>query len=181
MGVTAMKVLASIAISSCLAVCAFALQHGASGRGGGVSVNRPPAGNRHGTPVRVRDGARFRSRGLGYGVGYGYGLGYSGLYDEPYWSAGGNYAPEGGPSVVMPYPPPQPEPAIPVHPVIHEYNRPEDYGTGSHAEEALPAESPVLYLIATRDKNIRAASTYWIDGGTLYYLDADHREMTVPV
>jgi hypothetical protein len=62
------------------------------------------------------------------------------------------------------------------HPVIHEYNRPEDYG--------IPAEReghPILYLIAFRDSNIRAAMTYWVDGGTLHYLDTDHREKQAPL
>jgi hypothetical protein len=36
-------------------------------------------------------------------------------------------------------------------------------------------------LIAFRDNTIRAAMTYWVEGGTLHYLDQDHKEKQAPL
>ncbi|HTQ55891.1 MAG TPA: hypothetical protein VMI94_15595 [Bryobacteraceae bacterium] len=165
----------------------------AAQRGGGRTGGGHPAGGAHHGPsatsgIRRGEGrARFRGYGVNYGLGYGYGLGYLGLYDEPFYGYGSYPPPESGPNAVMAYPPPLPpapeEMAPPVHPVIHEYRRPEDYGGQTEAPPP-PMEnesSPVLYLIAFRDKNIRAASTYWINDGTLYYLDEDHKEVKAPL
>ena len=59
---------------------------------------------------------------------------------------------------------------------MHEYNRPEDYGT-----PAERSSSPVPYLIAFQDKTIRAAMTYWVEGCTLHYLDPGHQEKQAPL
>jgi hypothetical protein len=63
-----------------------------------------------------------------------------------------------------------------VHPVIHEYTQPEDYGN-----PAEQAGGPILYLIAFRDNTIRAAMTYWVADGILHYLDKDHKEKQAPL
>jgi hypothetical protein len=118
---------------------------------------------------------------------WGYGLwgwpDYDYGYAYPYY--GGYYAyPDSasyGPNVTVVYPQPA-EPVTPVvvtqpaQPVIHEYRQPEDYGLSSEREGR-----PVLYLIAFKDQVIRAATTYWVEGGTLHYLDMDHKEKQAPL
>lgn len=156
-----------------LAVCClfaqglFAQSHG-GGHFGGVAP-----GHRAGSMRALRYG---RGGGYGYGL-YGYGGlwgDYEPLYDYGYYPSSGG----GGTNVTVIYPPP----ALAVtamqtaHPVIHEYNRPEDYGIPSERER-----HPILYLIAFRDSNIRAAMTYWVEGDTLHYLDTDHKERQVPL
>jgi hypothetical protein len=39
----------------------------------------------------------------------------------------------------------------------------------------------MLYLIAFRDSTIRAAMTYWVEDGTLHYLDTGHQEKQAPL
>jgi hypothetical protein len=36
-------------------------------------------------------------------------------------------------------------------------------------------------LIAFRDSTIRAATTYWVEDGTLHYLDSSHKEKQAPL
>ena len=165
-----------------LAPGAFA-QHG--GGHGGFSAGH--GGGFHGGGYRGAAHRGFSHRGFGnrgfYG-GYGFWPGYwdSGFWDVPYdygySSEAMPYAP--GPNVTVVYPPPAAPPPVVVnqiaHPVIHEYNRPEDYGLPSEQES-----EPVLYLIAFRDHVIRPASTYWIQGDTLHYIGVDHKEQTAPL
>ena len=76
------------------------------------------------------------------------------------------------------YPPSAPPLAVTetAHPVIHEYTQPEDYGTPPER-----SSGPILYLIAFRDSTIRAATTYWVEDGTLHYLDTGHKEKQAPL
>ncbi len=108
-----------------------------------------------------------------YGRGYGY-VGYWGDY-EPFSDyadsqPGGAGEPVMGP---MAQPPLVPETA---HPVIHEYAPRED-----NAIPAEPAGHPVLFLIAFQDKTIRAATTYWVESGTLHYLDNGQQARQAPL
>lgn len=120
-------------------------------------------------------------RGFGYG-GYGY-LGWGGLYggfDEPFYGYN-QPAATGASPVVLVYPQPAPPPAVAetVHPVIHEYP---EQPPADHAAASVESDNqPVIYLIAFRDSTIRAAMTYWIDGGTLHYLDTGHKQKQAPV
>jgi hypothetical protein len=133
-----------------------------------------PVSGGHGSSVTAANHAShahssIRTFGNGRRGGYGYGG-----YYEPFYDYG--YAPEpqaGGSNVTVVYPPQAPAVTIAeaVHPVIHEYTRPEDYGTPPEGESHA-----ILYLIAFRDNTIRAAMTYWVEDGTLHYLDKSHQE-----
>ena len=122
---------------------------------------------------------------FGYGYGYGYGYwgwpvywgSWDGSYDYGYAPGVQEYSPS--PNITVVYP--QPAQTAPVvietaRPVMHEYNQPADYGLPPPQENR-----PVLYLIAFKDRTIRAAMTYWTDGGTLHYLDTDHKEKQAPL
>jgi hypothetical protein len=147
------------------------VESGAGGRGG---VAAPPArGGNHGWNARG-------AYGLNHGLGYGYGLGFYGLYDGSLYGET-SYPPPAptGPTVLMVYPPARAETEIAVHSVIHEYGERPDWGSPAANDSA--EASPVVYLIALRDKNIHAATTYWVDGKTLHYLDTDHKERQTPL
>jgi len=107
--------------------------------------------------------------GLGYswGPSYGYpGYGYSG-YSYP------AYEPASNVTVVYPQAAAPAPVSIYVEratPVMHEYD-----STG--AEIKTPS-SPV-YLIAFKDQTIRAASSYRVEGSTLYYVTLDREEKRV--
>jgi hypothetical protein len=113
--------------------------------------------------------------GSGHRGGYLYGGFYSPFYDYGYSPAGDT----GASNTTVVYPP-APPPVMMVmetaHPVIHEYGQPEDYGT-----TAEHGNDPILYLIAFRDSTIRAATTYWVEGGTLHYLDTGHKAKEAPL
>src|SRR5262249_32245103 len=47
-------------------------------------------------------------------------------------------------------------------------------------EVYAPAQQ-ITYLIALKDSQIRIAQQYWVKGGVLYYVTADHQQRTVPV
>jgi len=122
--------------------------------------------------------ASIRTFGHGRCGGYGYGGVYWGGY-EPFYDSGYSPAAEAaGSTVTVVYPPSPPVPMVTetAHPVIHEYATPADYGTPPE-----PAKGPILYLIAFRDSTIRAAMTYWVEGGTLFYLDTGHQEKQAPL
>ncbi len=161
-----MKLLIQFSLCCLLATGAFAERHDGGHTGGAA---------------HKAGGLRGSARTLGYGHnGYGYG-GYYGGYFEPFYDSGYYPAPEPPePNVPMVYRPAmEPAAAQPVHSVIHEYVRPEDYG--APPPQAQQEASPILYLIAFRDNTIHAAMTYWIDDGTLHYLDRDHKEQRAPV
>jgi len=152
-------------------------------------------GGPHGTGRYQVAGSTVRPSGVrtgGYFGTYGY-RGYGrGLYDGGYWPGlwdygyGYGYAPEYQPASGMTaayapsaaYPPPNAYPVMAevVHPVIHEYRQPEDYGLPQeHARHSS------VYLIALQNKEIHAALAYWVEGGTLHYLDTDHKEKQAPL
>ena len=167
-----MKPLLQVGLCCLLAQGVYAENSGGRGAGGGHSGG--------GTAVHNAGHPHGSTRNFGYGRGgYGYGgYGYGGFYGdyEPF-SDNGYSAPAqpSGSSVMMVYPS-APVAAETAHPVIHEYGQPSDYGN-------LPAGNghPILYLIAFRDNTIRAAMTYWVDEGTLHYLDKDHKEKQAPL
>ncbi len=158
-----------------LATTAFAEPQKGGRTGGIVAGPHNGGGHVHGA---IR-GFGYGRNGYGYG-GYGYG-GYYGGYFDPFYDQNGFYpftqpAEAGAPTPLIYPSTAQPAMVAPVHSVIHEYTHAQDYGTGG-----MPDKSPVLYLIAFRDKNIRAAMTYWIQDGTLHYLDTDHKEQHAPL
>ena len=168
-----MKPLMQFGLCCLLAPGLFAGQHGAAGHG---AAN----GGHAGSPAAVRSGhpghgsnQTFRFGRYG-GYGYGYGGYYDPFYDSGYYPAEG----AGGSNTTVVYPPPSPPVIIAetVHPVIHEYTQPDDYGTPAAREN-----QPILYLIAFRDSTIRAATTYWVADGVLHYLDTGHKEKAAPL
>jgi len=152
-----MKRLLQLGLACLLATGAFA-NHG-GGRIGSVA-----GGHRQGS---VRTLGHGRYGGYGY---FPYLYDYGGFDGDDY----GYYPPsadQGGLGMTVNPQPVQSEVSPPVHPVIHEYRSPEDYGASHESQNA-----PMLYLIAFRDKTIRAAMTYWVQDDTLHYLDTDHQE-----
>jgi hypothetical protein len=165
-----MKILIQLGLCGLLAPGLFAARQAAGG------ANRGHAGSiTSGTHARRTQGSMRTPAGYGYGR---YGRGYGGLYWGDYepFSNYGDSQPEGpGESAVDPvaqHPLPQT-----AHPVIHEYGQgAEEYGIPGE-----PASNPALVLIAFRDKTIRAATTYWVAGGALHYLDTDQQEKQAPL
>ena len=73
-------------------------------------------------------------------------------------------------NVTVVYPPPQPPPQVVIvqtrpAPVVWEE----------------PAIQPTSYLIAFKNSVVRIADHYWVSRNTLYYVTADHQEMTAPL
>jgi hypothetical protein len=148
--------------------------------------------------------------GLGWGWPIGdAGYGWPGYVDNSFdygYPAGGYAAnagyPSGGyanyaypqqqsqPNVVVVYPPQQPAaPAYAAAPMIREYD---EYGQeirrmgpppAPQAPIAAPAESggAPMYLIAFRNRDIRAAVAYWVNGNTLFYVTREHEQKQVPL
>lgn len=112
---------------------------------------------------------------------YDYGSGYD-SYAYPSYSYPA-YQPASNVSVV--YPPPQTQTAPSTvyveraNPSLRQYD---EYGqeVGQPAPAAASNGSPV-YLIAFRDKSIRAAMAYWVEGKTLHYVTQEHEQKQVPV
>lgn len=113
--------------------------------------------------------------GYSYPAAYGYPADYSSSYGAPASYGGG-----GGSNVTVVYPP-QTAPVVVEHasPVTHEYDqygqeiRPDGSGGGG-------GSSPI-YLIAFKDKVIRAAAVYWVQGKTLHYVTLQREETQVPL
>jgi len=155
-------------------------------RGGGVFTI--PSGG-FGNYGFGRFGNGFGRFGAFGPFGYGYGLYGYGLW--PDYTPDYNYMPPApapmpaGPLVTVVYPPvpPREMPRETAHPIIHEYNRPEDYGAPSTgvSAPAMHGDRTIVYLIAFRDSSIRAAMTYWVDHGALHYLDTNHKEQQAPL
>jgi hypothetical protein len=117
--------------------------------------------------------ASIRAYGYGRRGAYGYGGYYDPFYDSGYYRSAD---PDGSNPLVYPASAPSVTLAQTVHPVIHEYTQPEDYGVSPERESG-----PILYLIAFRDNTIRAAMTYWVEDGALHYLDKDHQQKQAPL
>jgi hypothetical protein len=65
-------------------------------------------------------------------------------------------------------------------PAIHEYDQ---YGQEipSQAYSRSSAPGSPIYLIAFKDKNIRAVAAYWVNGQSLHIVTLDHEEKDVPL
>jgi hypothetical protein len=164
-----MKPLVQLGLSFLLAQGVFtAHQDGAVSGGHSGSVTPGHSAGRPQASIRIGRYGRYD--------GYGYG-GYSDpFYDYGYYRS----TDAGGSNVTAVYPPPAPpvitQTARTAHPVIHEYTQREGYGIPPGGNT-----HPILYLIAFRDSTIRAAMIYWVDDGTLHYLDKDHKEEQAPI
>jgi hypothetical protein len=141
--------------------------------------NRFFLGNRFGN--RFFFDRRFFGFGRGFGFpAFGFGFSYApGFYDYPYYpadySAGPAYAP--APNVTVVYPAQaQTGPATAYverpEPAAREYDQ---SGNGSSA-----GGSPI-YLVAFKDRVIRAAVAYWLDGRTLHYVTLQREEKEAPL
>jgi hypothetical protein len=135
--------------------------------------------------------------GLGFGLGYyGYGYGYPyyyGGYSDPY-----SYYPDAYsyPAYQSSYPAYQPSSNVTVvypqaqaamsasydraTPVMREYDQ---YGqqirpTGQMGTSGSEGSSPI-YLVALKNHNIVAASSYSVSGNTLHYFTLEHAEQQV--
>ncbi|HVN03763.1 MAG TPA: hypothetical protein VMT86_05050 [Bryobacteraceae bacterium] len=163
----------TLTLCSILAPCALAVQHGGVGRPGSGAANH--SGHARAS-ARARGYGRYGGRGL-YG---GYPWSFSDFGD--YWDYGPApmYEPPApaAPNVIIVNPTAPEPPPVPARLVIHEYNKPSDYGLpGEHDSEAVPS----LFLIAFRDNTIRAATTYWVEDQTLHYLDRGHQPHQAPL
>ena len=171
------------------------------GYGGGIGggFRGGYGGNRGFVGGGYRGGFYGRSYGFrGYGGYYrpyfysSFGLGYwPGFYDYDYYSypyaysypaysypaysyPAYSYQPASNVTVVYP----QSSQATPnniyverASPSTREYD---EYGQETRRPAAVNA--PPVYLIAFKDRSIRAASAYWVDGGTLHYVTLQHEE-----
>jgi hypothetical protein len=160
-----MKPLMQFGLCCLLGQGVFAGQHGTAAGHVGSAMAGHNAARAH---------SSMRTFGYGRYGGYGYGGYYDPFYDSGYYPSAG----PGGSNTTVVYPPMAPSAMVPetAHPVIHEYTQPEDYGTPPAGDG-----HPILYLIAFRDNNIRAAMTYWVEGGAIHYLDQDHKEKEAPL
>jgi hypothetical protein len=167
--------------------------HGGVGIGGGLRGGFIGTGGFRGFDGGFRRPFGFGGlNGFGYWPGiYGFGYGGLGYWDYPYYDYPPNistypsytypaYTYNTSPNVTIVYPAQQAaEETGPVQPVMRTYDQ---YG-----QETQPApspgstSSPPVYLIATRDQLIRAASAYWVDGATLHYVTLQHEEKQVPL
>ncbi len=179
---------------------------GGGHRGGGFGGGGFGFGGGFGRTVFGHPSGGLRGvNGFGFSIGYPYygygylgygGLGYGGYYGGYYWPGymypyydsymgDGGYAGGGGyasysqqPNVTVIYPPQQPGAVYldnaPAHPVTHEYDQ---YGQ----EIRRDGTAAPLYLLAFKDKTIRAATAYWVDGRTLHYVTYEHEQKQAPL
>jgi hypothetical protein len=202
-----MKVLLQLAVCSTLLVGGAVAQHRGGGGGGGGSRGSAGGFSRGGgfgggfsSGFRgggfsngFRGGFGFNRFYGGYGwpyYGYGYGLGLGywpyygyGDYGYPYsyypdsYSSYPAYQPSSNVTVVYP----QTQPASPAYadratPVMHEYDQ---YGQQLRPAGSGSGSGSPIYLIALKNHNIFAASSYSVDGGTLHYVTLEHAEKQV--
>ena len=64
---------------------------------------------------------------------------------------------------------------VPAYPALQD-NQPANSGGLSEIRDQSP-----LYLIALQDHAIRAALAYWVDDGTVHYIDLDHKVQELPL
>jgi hypothetical protein len=64
------------------------------------------------------------------------------------------------------------------NPVVREYDQ---YGQQTNRPAPAAGSASPVYLIAFRDHTIRAASAYWVEGGTLHYVTLEHSQMQTPL
>src|SRR5690349_21241818 len=75
--------------------------------------------------------------------------------------------------VVVVYPPPVQPPQV----VLVERSVP----MRPAPQEVYVPAGPTNYLIALKGDQVQLAEQYWVKGGTLYYVTADHQERSVPI
>jgi len=201
-----MRVLLRIGLC-CLFAGSLMAQRGHGGGGGGGFRGGSIGGGFRGGGGFIGGGG-FRGgfggyRGYygGFGLGYGYGYGYP-YYGAAYWGYPGYYPGYYGYPYVSTYPsypvyeyntspnvtviyPAQQQAPVPVYgspaqPAIPSYDQ---YGQAVRPGSAAPAApnpSPI-FLIATKDQTIRAASSYWVDGTTLHYVTLQQEQKQLPL
>lgn len=165
---------------------------GGIGRGvGGGSVFRGGIGGGH-----IGYGGYYGGFGYGYPYyGYGFGLGYG----YPYYGYDPYYYPDTysypaaypayqsyqsydpSPNVTVVYPPSQP--AAPYYsnratPVMREYDQYGQQVRPSGNQPSNQSSSPI-YLIALKNHNIVAASSYSVNGNTLHYVTLERADQQV--
>jgi hypothetical protein len=123
-------------------------------------------------------GGYYPSLGYGYGYGPEY---YDYVYPYPnYVSSGYSYPANYSSPVNIVYPQQQAPTVVYVdraHPVSHEYDQ---YGQEVNPGAASPSSSPI-YLIAFKDHEIRAATSYRVDGRTLHYMTLQNENRQAPL
>jgi hypothetical protein len=163
-------------------------------RGGyGNSGSRGGYGN-----LGFRGGYGYGFRGYGFGYGYpyyGYGLGlgygfgypyygyYGSYYDYPsyypdtsYYSQPAYQPTQDANVIYAPAQPAAPMYANPGAPASRGYDQ---YGQQLQSSGGAYASGSPIYLIALKNHNIIAASSYSVNGGTLQYVTLDHAEKQV--
>jgi hypothetical protein len=160
--------------------------HGGGGFHGGFHRGFGGGGFRHFEP-RGFHGPRF-TFGFGLGLGYPFGFGYPfsfGYYPYNYyyypWGYGYPYSyPYSysypypcaycGPNVTVIYPPSA---------ISEEQSETGAYGTSAGIKYGKSFHP--TYLIALKNGAVQTAIAYWSEDGSLHYLDAAGRQMTVPM
>jgi hypothetical protein len=168
----------------------FSVGHGGFG-GGAVSGGFRGGGFSNGFRGGIGFGRYYGGYYGGYGWPYyGWGLGfgwpyygYSGYYDYPYpypdgYSSYPAYQPSPNVTVVYPQQTQSDGPAYAdrATSVMREYDQ---YGQQLRPTGAGNASGSPIYLIALKNHNIFAASSYSVDGGTLHYVTLEHAEKQV--
>src|ERR1017187_3072962 len=205
-----MKLVLRIALCCSLAVGAGVAQRRAGGgfssggsRGGGIARGGGgggfTGGGFRGGGIGVGRSSGFRGGYGGYYGGYGgyyspyfysgYGLGYG--YSPWYSDYGYGYnsypaysypAYQPSPNVTVVYPPPAPAPSTVYqerpNPLTREYDQ---YGQQTNRPTSSADSAAPVYLIAFRDRSIRAAAAYWAEGGTLHYVTLEHEQKQAPL
>jgi hypothetical protein len=119
----------------------------------------------------------------GYGLGYGYSPWYSDYgYGYNSYPAYSYPAYQPSPNVTVVYPPPAPAPSTVYqqrpNPLTREYDQ---YGQQTNRPTSSADSAAPVYLIAFRDRSIRAAAAYWAEGGTLHYVTLEHEQKQAPL
>src|ERR1035438_6895722 len=119
----------------------------------------------------------------GYGQGYGYSPWYSDYgYGYNSYPAYSYPAYQPSPNVTVVYPPPAPAPSTVYqqrpNPLTREYDQ---YGQQTNRPTSSADSAAPVYLIAFRDRSIRAAAAYWAEGGTLHYVTLEHEQKQAPL
>ena len=123
----------------------------------------------------------------GFGFNYGYWPSYPyydyGYSSYPDYSSSYGYpaAYQSSPNVTVVYAPPSSQTPVYVerpNPVVREYD---EYGQQTNRPAPSSGAASPIYLIAFRDRTIRAAASYWVESGTLHYVTLDRQQQQAPV
>ena len=154
-------------------------------RGYGYGYGRGYYGGRYGYY-----GAYWPYYGYSYpwgGIGYGYSPAYYDYYSYPYpyvydYSTPYYSAPYYSAPATIAYPQASTVYVERANPVTHDYDqygqevRPQSGSYGSSAASGSP-----IYLIAFKDHGIHAALSYWVNAGSLHFVNLQHEEHQAPV